>query len=115
MTMRLTDSNVIKQGERELFDNILAELDWSVVDEVIKEKHGLRVEEDVEFKAGDLVVAEGKVAYKLDFEVRLNLSILIDRHGNYLSLETATSRKDQTGQTEDVSSPPVSQEMQAAS
>jgi len=91
--MRLTDSAIIKQGERELFDNILADLDWEVVDAVIKEKYGLEVEEDVNFRDGDLVVAEGQVAYKLDFEVRLNLSILIDREGNYLSLKAGTSKE----------------------
>ncbi len=108
--MRLTDSAIIKQGERELFDNILAELDWEVVDAVIKEKHGLEVEEDVSFRAGDLVVADGQVAYKLEFEVKLNLSILIDREGNYLSLKASTSKHTDTQESPDSEAEPRQQE-----
>lgn len=92
--MKITNSEVIRNGEQELIEGILADLDWGTIDGVIKEKHGLELEEDVEFKDGDLVVVDNKVAYRLDFQVKLNLSILLDREGNYLSLEASTKNRD---------------------
>ncbi len=103
--MKITDSEVIRSGEQELIEGIIADLDWGAVDAVIKEKHGLELEEDVEFRKGDLVVLENKIAYKLDFQVKLNISILLDREGNYLGLET-TSKKAEQEEKADLNKPP---------
>ncbi|MBW1731050.1 MAG: hypothetical protein JRH08_10460 [Deltaproteobacteria bacterium] len=100
--MKITDSEVIRSGERDLIEGIIADLDWEAIDNLIKEKHGLEVEEDVEFRNGDLVVVENKIAYKLDFQVRLNISILLDREGNYLSLEAFTKAEDKSNSSNQV-------------
>jgi len=84
--MKITKADVIKGGERELIDSITADLDWSVVEEIFKKYHNLTIEEEVEYKQGDLVVHENRVAYKLDFDIKVRLSIVIDREGNYLSI-----------------------------
>jgi len=87
--MKITDSEVIKNGEQELIDAISGDLDWGVIETIFKEKHRLGIEEDVEYKNGDLVVHDNQIAYKFEFDIKVTLSILLDREGNYLSITSA--------------------------
>ena len=86
--MKISDHEVIKSGEQELIDAITADLDWGAIEKVFKEKHNLGIEEDVEYKRGDIVVHNNQVAYKLEFNVNVVLSILLDREGKYISVIT---------------------------
>ena len=87
--LKITDSEVIKSGERELLDIIIGDLDWEAIEKIVKEKHQLRIQDDVEFRQGDIVVYDNTVAYKLDFDVKVTLTVLCDRDGNYLSFSTS--------------------------
>jgi len=86
--MKITDYEVIKAGEQELIDAITADLDWGAVEKVFKQRHNLGIEEDVEYKRGDIVVHNNQVSYKLEFNVNVVLSILLDRDGKYISVST---------------------------
>lgn len=88
LKMKITNSEIIQSGERELIDAITGDLDWGVIEKIVEDKHHLSLRDDVDYKSGDLVVFENKIAYKLDFEVKVNLSVLFDRQGNYLKLDT---------------------------
>lgn len=88
--MKITDSEVIKSGEQELIDAITADLDWGTIENVFREEHGLGIDEEVEYKRGDIVVHKGVVAYQLDFEVKVTLSVLLDRDGNYISTTSSS-------------------------
>lgn len=105
--MKITDHEVIKSGEQELIDAITADLDWGAIEKVFKEKHNLGIEEDVEYKRGDIVVHNNQVAYKLEFDVNVVLSILLDREGKYISVITpgdlATSPSDNKDNPTDAS------------
>ena len=87
--LKITDSAVIKSGERELLDTIIGDLDWETIEKIVKEKHQLRIQDDVEFRQGDIVVYDNTVAYKLDFDAKVTLTVLFDRDGNYLSFSTS--------------------------
>ncbi len=100
--MKITDSEVIKNAEKELIDAINADLDWGVIVETFKKEHKLGIEEDVEYKTGDIVVFDKQIAYKLEFEVKVILSILLDRDGNYISIKSSGDPEDiQDEQDED--------------
>jgi hypothetical protein len=86
--MKITNSEIIRSGERELIDAITGDLDWRVIEKIVADKHHLSLQDDVDYKSGDLVVLENQIAYKLDFEVRVSLSVFFDRQGNYLKLDT---------------------------
>jgi hypothetical protein len=88
--MKLTDSQVIASREKELFDSIIADLDWSAIEEIFRKQHNLEMHEEVEYKHGDIVSHDSAVAYRLDFEVKVNLSVLIDRQGNFVSVRSGT-------------------------
>ena len=87
--MKITDSEVIKTGEQELIDAITADLDWGAIEDIFRKDHNLGIEEDVEYKRGDMVVHNNRIAYQLDFEVKVTISVLLDREGNYISVKTA--------------------------
>ena len=93
--MKLTDSQVIADRERELFDSIIADLDWSAIEDIFKKQHNLEIHEEVEYKKGDIISHDSTVAYRLDFEVKVNLSVLIDRQGNFLSVKSGAAVLDE--------------------
>jgi len=84
--MKITNTDVIRNGEKELMDAIIADLDWGSIETIFREKHHLPIEEDVEYKGGDIVVHNNEIAYRMEFEARVTLSVLLDREGNYLSV-----------------------------
>ncbi|MBW2615123.1 MAG: hypothetical protein JRD02_02970 [Deltaproteobacteria bacterium] len=84
--MRITDSEVIKSGEKDLIDAITGDLDWGAIEEIFRRDHKLGIGEDVECKKGDIVVYNNQVAYRLEFDVKVALSVLLDREGNYVSV-----------------------------
>ena len=81
--MKITDASIIKTGEQELIDGITADLDWGAVEEIFKKEHNLNIDEDIEFESGDIIALDKKIVYQLKFHVRVGLSILLDREGNY--------------------------------
>lgn len=89
--MKLTDTQIIKNAERELIDGIIADLDWAVIEGVFRDRHDLEIGEDVAFRNGDLVVHGDQVNYQLDFEVKVRLRLVMDRDGNCLSVGSTGS------------------------
>lgn len=91
--MKITDSEIIKNGEQELIDAITADLDWGAIEEIFLKEHNLGIEEDIEYKSGDIVAVNNQIAYKLEFEVKVNLSVLLNRNGEYLSVSISNPKK----------------------
>lgn len=91
--MKITNTEVIKNGEQDLIDAITADLDWGAIEEIFLKDHNLGIEEDIEYKKGDIVAFNNQIAYKLEFEVKVNLSILLNREGEYISV-SASGDKD---------------------
>jgi hypothetical protein len=85
--MRITNADVIKSGEKDLIDSITADLDWGAIEEIFLTEHNLGIDEDIEYKSGDIIAYNNQVAYKLEFSVKVNLSVLINRDGEYLSVK----------------------------
>ncbi len=86
--MKLTNAEVIKSGEKDLIDAIIGELDWSAIERIFKQKHRLQIKDDVEYRSGDIVVHDDQIAYKLEFEVKVSLAVLVDRLGEHLEFQT---------------------------
>lgn len=99
--MKITGNDVIKNGERDLMDAITADLDWGAVEGIFRERHNLSLEEDIEYKKGDIVVHENQIAYRLDFLAKVTLSVLLDRDGNYLSVHISGGASGLHGEDEE--------------
>jgi hypothetical protein len=93
--MKITNAEVIKSGEKDLIDSITADLDWGAIEDIFLTEHNLGIDEDIEYKSGDIVAYENQVAYKLEFAVKVNLSVLINREGEYLSVNISGKKADQ--------------------
>lgn len=91
--MKITDSEIIKTGEQELIDAITADLDWGAIEEIFMKDHHLGIEEDIEYKSGDIVAVDNQIAYKLEFTVKVNLSVLLNRDGEYLSVTVSNKEE----------------------
>jgi hypothetical protein len=94
--MKITNSDVIKSGEKDLIDSITADLDWGAIEKVFLTEHNLGIDEDIEYKKGDIIAYNNQVAYKLEFTVKVNLSVLINREGEYLSVKIS-EKMDENG------------------
>lgn len=105
--MKITNADVIKSGEKDLIDSITADLDWGAIENIFLTEHNLGIDEDIEYKKGDIISYNNQVAYKLEFTVKVNLSVLINREGEYLSVKISgkgddsesVNRHEDTGET----------------
>ncbi len=87
--MKIAEADVIKNGEQELIDAITGDLDWSTIERLLLEKHKFKLQDEVEYRNGDIVVHENAIAYRLDFDVKVSLSVLFNRNGDCLDLATS--------------------------
>lgn len=86
--MKLTNPETIQESEKEFIDTINAELDWEAIETMLLEKHNFTLQEEIEYKNGDLVVFNDKIAYKFDFEIKVPLSVIFNREGECLEIST---------------------------
>jgi hypothetical protein len=92
--VKVTDSDAIKSSENNLIDGLIGELDWQVIETLLKEKYHLRLHDDVAYKSGDIIVHDRKIAYKLDFDVRVTLSLYVGRDGECFDIRASGSQDD---------------------
>jgi len=88
--LKLTNPESIQDSEKEFIDTINAELDWDAIEQMLLDKHGFSVQEDVNYKDGNLVVHGDQIAYKFDFEIKVPLSVVFDRNGECVEISTQT-------------------------
>ncbi|MCP3898632.1 MAG: hypothetical protein GY707_02735 [Desulfobacteraceae bacterium] len=91
--MKISNPETIEESEKEFIDLINAELDWEAIEELLIEKHNFTLQEEVEYKNGDIVVHNDSIAYKFDFNIKVPLSIIFNRAGEFLELSTSEPDK----------------------
>lgn len=86
--MKLTNPETIQENEKEFIDTINAELDWDTIEKLLLEKHQFAIQDEVDYKEGNLIVHNNQIAYKFDFEIRVPLSVIFNRQGECLEIST---------------------------
>ncbi|MEN8211147.1 MAG: hypothetical protein ABFR31_05475 [Thermodesulfobacteriota bacterium] len=86
--MKLTSQENIAQSEKEFIDTINAELDWEAIERLLLEKHKFKLQEEIDYKDGNLIVYKDNIAYKFDFEIKVPLSVVFNREGECLKIST---------------------------
>ena len=99
--MKLTNPESIQESEKEFIDTINAELDWDVIEQMLRDKHNFEVQDDIEYKDGNLIVYNNEIAYKFDFQIKVPLSVIFNRGGECLSMST-TREEEGSENPEDV-------------
>lgn len=86
--MKLTNPETIQESEKEFIDTINAELDWDTIEKLLLEKHQFAIQDEVDYKEGNLIVHNNQIAYKFDFEIKVPLSVIFNRQGECLEIST---------------------------
>ncbi len=79
--MKITDPQVILNGEKDLIASLQKDLDQNAVKELLKERLSVAA---LTSNGGQIVVHNDQVAFRLDFSVNLNGSLLFDRNGDLI-------------------------------
>lgn len=94
--MKYTNKDIIRSGERKLIRFIAKHLDWNPVRQSVREHFQIDAGGDLEHKSGNIVVHSGDIAYKLDFDLKVNFSVLLDRNGEAVAIRSPQSGDDET-------------------
>jgi hypothetical protein len=89
--MKIANSEVIKKREQEWFGVIAENLNWEAIRQVLKDKHGLNIGEDVTYRHAAIEAKESKILYSIDFDVNITLSIQLDRDGELVGVKNSPS------------------------
>jgi len=87
--MKITNERSIKTSEKDLIDTIIKDIDWQAVEQIIRDKHHIGIKEKVRYHQGDIVVHNHQVAYRVNFDVTVPFSILLDRAGAFVSMNAS--------------------------
>ncbi len=87
--MRVANPEAIRKGEKALAEAIASNFDRNVIQKIFKRVHNLDVGEDILCKNASMGVHGEKVAYSMNFEVLVNLSVFLDRSGNFISITSS--------------------------
>ncbi|MCG8551182.1 MAG: hypothetical protein MI799_12340 [Desulfobacterales bacterium] len=82
--MRITDPQVIQDGEKDLIASVQKDLDLEAVKDLLTKRLTASA---LSPKGGRIVVHDNDVAFRLDYEINLDGSLLFDRNGNLLEDE----------------------------
>ncbi|MCD4675383.1 MAG: hypothetical protein K8S18_05225 [Desulfobacula sp.] len=93
--MKITDPDVIKNGEKDLIEAVQDDLDLDAVKEVLKKRMASAA---LSSKGGEIMVYNNEIAFRLDFDIQLSGSLMFDRQGNYIpeSDKTADDEADES-------------------
>lgn len=89
--MKIANSEIIKKREQELIGAIAANLDWEAIRQVLRDKHGLSIGDDVKYRRAGIDVKENRILYSIDFDVNISLSIQLDRDGELIGVRSSHS------------------------
>lgn len=88
--MKITDPDVIKNGEKDLIDAVKEDLDLDAVKQILQDQIA---QSALSAKGGQIVVHNNQIAFRLDFDLNLSGSLMFDRSGNYIALAEAPEKK----------------------
>ena len=79
------DTQTVEEAKHEVINQLKLKINHACLEAVCREQYGIGTIEGYECKNGDIVIDNNQVAFKLDFEVRFPISILINYLENYIN------------------------------
>jgi hypothetical protein len=76
------DTHTVEEAKRVLINQLKSKINQDCVKAVCQEQYGIETIEGYECIDGEIVIDNDQVAFKLDFEVRFPMSMLINNGGN---------------------------------
>jgi uncharacterized protein YjbI with pentapeptide repeats len=81
---KIVDHGLVEKAVREFFDKVKSDIRFDQVKTICKDQNGIESIDKIDFEYGEIVTHNDQVAFKLNFEISYNLSLLIDQLGNYI-------------------------------
>ena len=106
--MKFTNPKIIQKSEKEFIDTINAELDLEAIKEMLIEKHSVALQEEIEYKNGDLVVYNDNIVYKFNFEIKVPVSVIFNKQGECLEISTLEKNFEEQGRQKANTAPSIS-------
>jgi uncharacterized protein YjbI with pentapeptide repeats len=75
------EPTMIEGAINRLMEELRTNIGVDQVKAICKHQNFIETTDKIDFKDGDIVIYDGQVAFKLDFEISINLSLLLDRKG----------------------------------
>jgi len=88
--MKITDPDVIKNGEKDLIEAVTDDLDLETVKDILKNRMAAAA---LSSKGGEIIVYKNEIAFRVNFDIQLSGSLMFDRQGNYIP-ETGDKESD---------------------
>jgi uncharacterized protein YjbI with pentapeptide repeats len=79
------NQDTIEKAIGDLIDKIKSNVQLDQVKTLCRHQHGLEKIDKIDISRGDIVTHNGQLAFKLDFKISYNLSLLLDRKGNLIN------------------------------
>ena len=76
------DTQTIEEAKHEVIKQLKSKINQTCLEAVCREQYGIETIEGYECKTGDIVIDNEQVAFKLNFEVRFPISLLINNGGD---------------------------------
>ena len=92
------DSNAVNPGMieeaiKELVEKLKSNIQLDQVKAICKHQHFIDTIDKIDFKKGDIVTHDGEPAFKLDFKISYDLSLLLDRKGKLINIHRKTAKQ----------------------
>ena len=94
--MKYTNKDIIQSGERKLIRYLARHLNWDGLKRSIKENYHISADDNLEHKSGSIVVHKGEIAYHMEFDLKVNVSVLLDRNGESIAIESPQLNSDKS-------------------
>jgi histidyl-tRNA synthetase len=78
------DKTDLKMAVIDLIEKVKSNIQLDQVKAICKNQHGIEKIDKIDCIDGDIVTHNDQVAFKLDFKISYNLSLLLDRNGNFI-------------------------------
>jgi hypothetical protein len=79
--MKITDPDVIRNGEKDLIQAVKDDLDLDIIKKIMQNKMNA---ESISSKGGEIVVHNNEIAFRLNLSIEISGSLMFDRQGNYI-------------------------------
>jgi uncharacterized protein YjbI with pentapeptide repeats len=93
MDLNTVNSGMIEEAIVDLIEKLKSNIQFDQVKAICAHKHFIESIDKIDFKDGDIVTHGGEVAFKLDFNITYNLSLMLDREGKLLNVFRSVAKQ----------------------
>ncbi len=81
---KVASTEALEKAKNELLDKVKGALDLKEIRRILEDQHNLEISDDLEVHNSQIIIHNNRIGYKMEFEVLLSLSVLLDENGAYI-------------------------------